>query len=81
VSQKDQTPVSADIIYTSEQFPAPAWFEAVGNAIGATPAIVDALLESWVLLNLSPKEIQQRLTILAQANGKRLVFRDPTPPS
>jgi hypothetical protein len=69
----------SDMIQIDQPFPAKEWFQAVGKAIGASPEVVEALMESWVILEKSGKEMEERLTILAKLNGKKLIFSSPDP--
>lgn len=60
-----------------ERFPNQVWLEAVGAAIGCSGTIVEMLIESWITLGKTSKDMQERLIILAQHNGKTLYFSDP----
>ena len=62
---------------TLHEYPSQEWLEAVGKAIGEDATTVKGLIVNWVTLGKNAKEIQQRLTILAQQNGKRLFFSNP----
>lgn len=64
-------------IQIDKPFPDTEWFRAVGLAIGASTDVVIALMESWVLLGKTSKQIQDRLSILAKYNGKELIFSNP----
>lgn len=66
---------------TLHEYPSQEWLEAVGKAIGEDAATVKGLIVNWATLGKNAKEIQQRLTILAQQNGKRLFFSNPSQPS
>ena len=50
------------------------WLETVSHAIGTTPDALNQLIDTWLILGKSLQEMERRLIILAQLNGKRLVF-------
>ena len=60
------------------EYPSQEWLEAVGKAIGQDAETVKGLITNWYTLGKTAKEIQERLVILAQQNGKRLFFSNPT---
>jgi hypothetical protein len=55
-------------------YPSIQWLQTVADAVGYSPKVVKSLLDNWHLLGKTAKEMEQRLEILAQQNGKRLFF-------
>ena len=62
----------------NHHYPSPEWLKTVGEAIGFSPEIVKSLIDSWHFLGKTTKEMEQRLELLAQHNGKKLFFSPAT---
>lgn len=56
------------------EYPATEWLEAVARSIGATPQVVDELIQTWVLLGKTREQMHERLIYLAHLNNRTLVF-------
>jgi hypothetical protein len=59
-------------------YPSIEWLQTVSDAVGFSPEVIKSLIDSWHFLGKTSKEMQERLIILAELNGKKLFFSDPT---